>query len=295
MRVLLPFTCLLLIIFAMFVIVVSAYRGDDHGNVGSARGKQSEVDGLQHELVKKMQDLEEEYAQKKVPLIQARNQLLSSVPGFWRRAITNHPNFGQIAYGEDAEMLQALSNIEIEDLHGKDAKLPDGTDVALPEQFNHGRSSASPKYVIKLTFDNNKFFSDRVLWRLIDAYNHDVSQARTSGVTWLADQRPQTTASFFQFFEKPNHHSQDGSSGHLINAHRVLDIAHLLRYEILANPFTYYDIPTYADIAAEEARRREELVRNRDEEDLSAQYAQQDQADNEAAQKQQQEEGKEGL
>ena len=267
---------ILVVVASSSLLVVSAFRRDEHPEVGNGRAKQSEIDGLQHELVRKMQELEEQYAQKKVPILQERNKFLASVPGFWKRAITSHPNFGQIAFGGDAKMLDALTNLEVEEIHEGNNKLPDGTELSVHHSQATEGTATTPKYLLRMTFGPNDYFADTILWRLVDPYSRNLNVAKVSGVSWKHLQRP-THASLFQFFERPG---DNVAGGRHLDIHRVLDVAHLLRYEIFANPFTYYDIPTYADLAAEDARRREELVRQRDEEELMEQYARQDAEDN---------------
>ena len=200
MKILTPFFALVLSLLVLLAIAFSsssffalaqASRGDEHGNVGSARGKQSEVDSLQHELVRAIQNLEHQYALKKVPMLKERNKFLNTVPGFWKRALTNHPNFGHVAHGDDAKILETVTSIDIDEVNPDYNRLPDGSEVDFKSAASDSpqQDHTSTKYLVRLSFDANAYFTDRVLWRLVDSYSIDVKAAKTSGVNWMPGQR----------------------------------------------------------------------------------------------------------
>jgi hypothetical protein len=238
--------CALSVVAVVAIAATFALAVDEHGNVGSARGVQSEVDQLQHEMVAKMHELEDSFLRRRVPVLQKRNKLLLSVPGFWKRALTNHPNWGQVSFNNDADMLDALTSVDVED-H------PTRVDAASGHEVENSPTSHAGKYTVRMRFAPNRFFTEAELWRVVDPYNHDQSGAEMSGVTWQAQQQPES-ATFFHFFEKPS-----AARGAVLDLHRVLDIAHLLRYEMYVNPFTYYDVKTHEELMAEEASRRDEM------------------------------------
>jgi hypothetical protein len=65
-----------------------------------------------------------------------------------------------------------------------------------------------------------------------------------SGVNWLGDRQP-FEPSFFNFFEKKNQPENH------VDPQVINDIAHVVRYEFWQNPFTYFDLATYSELASQ--------------------------------------------
>jgi hypothetical protein len=193
-----------------------ALAADDSAVVGDARGAQSKVDELANEMMQRMMEVEKEVNAKKLPLFAARNEHLRKVEGFWARTIVNHPSHTSWIGGVDREILQFVTDITVEDIDA--------------DQHH---------FKITMTLKQNPHIGNEKLWRKITG--HDAASQEVSGVEWLGGNRPEGNT-FFGYFE---------SEGEAMDAQTINDVTHVMRYEFYQNPFTYYDIPTYDEIAAE--------------------------------------------
>lgn len=262
MRVITATLLAIAVLFCVFcgsaVTAESAQNKEDPG-VGEARGVQSEIDNVHQQLVHKIQELEEYYARQRLPIYKKRNEVIrAGLRGFWARAIVNHPNVGTIAAQADYPILEGIIDIQIEDAV---ATSEDGTELDHNPQHHAG------VYTVRLTFASpNKYFSDEVLWRVVDTYSPDQHRThQASGIQWRPGMRPAEAAagsSFFNFFERPQDY---GSPDSQLDQQRLLTISHTLRYEIYANPFSFYDLPLYHAVAQEaQERLREQGASARD-------------------------------
>lgn len=221
--------------------------------VGSARGVQSKIDELQQTLAERIQQLEHDFARDRIPIYTERNKIIrENLSGFWKRALINHPNFGQIGAQVDYDILQHLVDLSVEEVSSGTAS--DGT----PLEPGHSHTAAGV-YKISMSFaPENEYFTDQTIWRIVDTYSIEQHKKpeQVSGVQWRRGKRPTQSRSLFHFFEK---HASAQQAHHLeeppIDQQRLLNTAHMLRYEIFANPFNYYDLPQYEAIAAEAQRR----------------------------------------
>jgi hypothetical protein len=184
--------------------------------VGDARGVQSKVDDLSHEMMQKMMQVEEEINKKKVPLYAERNEHLKNIEGFWGRTIQNHPSHGQWVREADRDMLRYISDISVEEI-----------------------DPAHYKFKISMSLRRNPYVGDDTLWLSVNS--HDANEHEASGVNWLGDNFP-ATPSFFSFFDQREPR---------MDPQAVSDLTHVLRYEFFQNPFTYHDIPTFDELAAQ--------------------------------------------
>jgi hypothetical protein len=157
------------------------------------------------------------------------------------------------------------------------------------EQQRQQQYHEAHRFRIVFSFKPNPYFADNKLWRVIDPLLPDLSKVECSGVSWLPSQEP-NGPSFFQIFENPtkalhkgrvdaaSSSSQDqqqdehaaasfdaasggSSSSPFIDPYKALDVGHMVRHEIWANPFAYYDLPSHAELMAEEARYEQERIR----------------------------------
>ena len=218
---------------ALVDVCADAKDGDAKDKaLGDARNAQLEVDALQEELMRRMQELEDEIHHRKVPLMAKGNDAIKGVKGFWARVIENHQGHAQWLRPGDREMLQYLEDVTVE--------------------ANHPGHDEGHKFKVILRFKRNNFFANDELYRVVN-HAYTTEEDDVSGVTWLSGNRKAWEPSFFNYFEKktsPEHH---------IDVHTVNDISHVLRYELWANPFTYHDLATFSEIAAQQEH--EALVR----------------------------------
>jgi hypothetical protein len=124
--------------------LISGAQGEDSAGLADARRAQTHSDELANDLMQKMLALEMETNAKKQPLFAERNKHLSSVEGFWMRAIENHPNNGNWIFGQDREILKYVTDISVEEID------PD---------HHH--------FKIVVTLRGNPFISNEKIWRTV--------------------------------------------------------------------------------------------------------------------------------
>jgi hypothetical protein len=199
---------------AVVLLMIAFVRGED--TIEAARGAQGKADELVTEMMQRMQAVEEDINKKKIPLFEQRNNHLKSIDGFWSRVLLNHPNHGAWVAGNDRAILPFVTDLKV-----------DTIDVA-----NH-------QYKITLSLKQNPYIANTELWRKISGT--DTATQEVSGVEWLGDNRP-AMQTFFSYFDNKDPRWDDMT---------VNDITHVLQYEFYQNPFTYHDIPTFDELAAE--------------------------------------------
>lgn len=203
----------LIVVLAAISPAVSA----EPAAIGDARGAQSKLDDLAHEMMQRMLEVEKDTNAKKIPVYASRNEHLKKVEGFWARTIMNHPSHGSWFGGNDREILPFVTDLSVTDID------------ASQHQFE-----------ITMELKRNPYIANTKLWRKVTGYDPD--EQEVSGVEWLGDNKP-TMATLFSFFDK---------EGPKLDPQVVTDITHVMRYEFFQNPFTYHDIPTFDELAARE-------------------------------------------
>jgi hypothetical protein len=193
-----------------------AHGAGEAGTVGDARGAQSKVDELANDMMQRMMEVEKEVNAKKLPLFAERNEHLAKIEGFWARTILNHPSHGSWIGANDREILQYVTDLTVEDIDA--------------DQHH---------FKVTLTLKQNPHISNAKVWRKV--IGHEPGSQEVSGVEWLGGNRPAGNT-FFGYFEP---------EGAAMEPQTINDVTHVLRYEFYQNPFTYYDIPTYDEIAAQ--------------------------------------------
>jgi len=181
-----------------------------------ARGAQTASDELSNELMQKMMALEADTNKKKAPILVDRNKHLSTVDGFWARALENHPGNGNWIFGQDREILKHVTDIAIEEIE--------------PEHHH---------FKIVLTLKGNTFIANEKLWRTVTGQEDE----STGTIDWVGDSKP-TGLSFFSYF--------DSKADPALDPQTISDITHVLRYELYQNPFTFYDLPTIDELASQQ-------------------------------------------
>lgn len=211
-------------------VVAAAVVAATSPNLEEGRALQAQIDHSSEELHREMLALELAYHRKKVPLINERNALLKTIPGFWKRVIETHPSHQMWIRGTDADVLTFLEDIQIKELE---------EDVGEHHSPLH-------TFRLELHFRTNDYFAQTVLWREMRG---SLQEEVVSGVSWLPGMQPSYQGgSFFNFFEKREH-----SPLYQIDDHTLNEIFHVFRYEFWINPFTYFDMPSYADYASQAA------------------------------------------
>lgn len=207
-----------------------------------ARQHQVEIDRLASELVTKMTELELLYHRKKLPLYNTRNNLLKNANGFWLKVIEHHPSTSAWLSSRDRLILQFLDEVVVTEVPNEPKEhvtLTEGgdpeNDVAPPAHDEHSRSLYH-HFRLEWHLRANDYMYDKVLWRDI---SHNMEES-LSGVNWHSGQSPQEP-SIFNFFEPSNLRPEENK----LSTHLGHEIGHVFRYEFWANPFTYFDQPSF--------------------------------------------------
>jgi hypothetical protein len=210
------------LILAVAVAIALATAAPAHNDLEllEARASQTAIDSATEEMMRRLNELEVEYHRKKIPLFAARNELLKKVPGFWGKVLSSHPSHGAWTSPEDVAMLQFVTDVNVRELENDDGHM------------HHFR--------VELSFAANPYFVDTKLFRDIRGHAFD-AQTPVSGVKWMDGKQP-GQPSFFNFFE-----SSDIGRPRLED-HFIAEIGHVFRYEFWPNPFTYHDLPHYAEM-----------------------------------------------
>ena len=188
------------------------------------------MDQASDDLHREMLALEIEFHKKKLPLIAKRNAVLKKIPGFWKRVIESHPSHHTWLRGTDIDVLAYLEDVQIKDITGE-------------SEIYH---SPLHTFRLELHFRPNDYMSETILWREMRG---NLQEEIVSGVSWLPGMQPTYEGgSFFNFFEIKDH-----NPNHQLDDHMLNEISHVFRYEFWVNPFTYYDMPSYADYASQAA------------------------------------------
>ena len=112
----------------------------------------------------------------KVPLIVARAEAIGDIPGFWKKAIMNHPDVKITT--SDIPVLDYLEQLHLMD-----------------NEDDYG------SHTIVLSFkDGNPFFSEKEVVKKVEFSADESEIVRNSSISWAPNKKP-TGESFFGFFE----------------------------------------------------------------------------------------------
>eukprot|EP00164_Ancoracysta_twista_P010684 GFYU01016214.1.p1 GENE.GFYU01016214.1~~GFYU01016214.1.p1 ORF type:complete len:230 (-),score=86.83 GFYU01016214.1:126-815(-) len=178
---------------------------------------QEQIDNLSDEAASEIVKIEKEYNKKRRPFYEKRNKVISTIPGFWLRVIMNHEELSDLVTDEDAEVLGHLTDVDIED----------SFDV-------------TSGYTIKFTFENNPFFTNKILHKSFKYTEDGFLNVEQSEISWQPGKdvtkrevatsgsnkrtQPETHMSFFTWFDPDE---QD------------LAIGDIFKEELWPNPLKY--------------------------------------------------------
>ncbi|XP_012840863.1 PREDICTED: NAP1-related protein 1-like [Erythranthe guttata] len=117
-------------------------------------------------LVKKTEELERKYDQKKVPIYDRRSLVINSIPDFWLTAFLKHPTLGTLLTQEDQQIFRYLDSIHVEDL-----KYP------------------QKGYCITFNFKINPYFENETLSKTVDYTDEDLETTCTT-IRWKEGKAP---------------------------------------------------------------------------------------------------------
>ncbi|XP_069319539.1 testis-specific Y-encoded-like protein 1 [Eulemur rufifrons] len=84
--------------------------------IQSLQALQREMDIVNAEGERALQQLQDRFARRCRHYLQQRNLIIQNIPGFWMTAFRNHPELSPMITGEDAEMLRYLIILEVKEL-----------------------------------------------------------------------------------------------------------------------------------------------------------------------------------
>lgn len=151
-------------------------------------------------------------AERRKPILERRRSIIQCIPGFWAKAIRNHPQISAIISEQDEDMLEYLTTLEVKELGG-------------------------PKYRCRLMFffRSNPYFLNEVIIKEYRLSLAGYRATRSTVVDWFWDyergvpsRRCDTTS--VNLFNWLSEHSLPGSS----------KIAELISEDLWPNPLTHY-------------------------------------------------------
>ncbi|XP_069320397.1 LOW QUALITY PROTEIN: testis-specific Y-encoded-like protein 1 [Eulemur rufifrons] len=84
--------------------------------IQSLQTLQWEMDIVNAEGERALQQLQDRFGRRRRHYLQQRNRIIQNIPGFWMTAFRNHPELFPMITGEDAEMLRYLIILEVKEL-----------------------------------------------------------------------------------------------------------------------------------------------------------------------------------
>ncbi|KAJ1612316.1 nucleosome assembly protein [Cryptosporidium canis] len=179
---------------------------------------------IDNECAKEQMAIQREFDKKKRPIFEERKSIIEKIPKFWADTISRHPIFLENMHPEDYDVLELLTDIELED-----------------NLDNEG------SYKIKLIFDEavSEFMEPNVLVKHIVFKDHEESVQELTEIKWKKesprsliekkfageigsdDKLKGSIVSFFDFFSKDI--SDEG-----------IDIGEIIRRDIYHAPLLYY-------------------------------------------------------
>ena len=162
---------------------------------------QQELNTLDGACAEAQLRIQREFDAKKEPLLKARAETVVCIPGFWKTALTNHPDVYKSE--NDAEILSFLESLSVQD-----------------NEDDFG------SHTIKLQFaDGNPFFSEKELVKKIRILEDNTEQITNPAISWASGKKPKTK-SLFDYF------SADASEDN--------DLGDVIRKDLWINPYVYF-------------------------------------------------------
>jgi template-activating factor I len=178
---------------------------------------QNDIDSLNEKASEEILKVEQKYNKLRKPHYEQRNELIRKIPNFWVTAFVNHPQISAILDEDEEECLHYLCKLEV-------------------EEFDDIKSG----YRIKLHFDDNPFFGNKVLVKEFFLGSAEPSSTSTK-VEWkdgmditkkqeAGGQKRGNMRTFFAWFADNGDASCD-------------DLAEVIKDDMWPNPLQYFLVP----------------------------------------------------
>jgi len=145
--------------------------------------------------------IQRKFDTQKTPLIETRREALDCIPGFWGKAIMNHPDVK--TRSGDSEILNFLEDVHL-----------------IDNEDDNGSHTISLRWG-----ERNIFFPEKQIKRVVKIGNDDVENVTNSQISWAPGKKPEK-GSFFDFF------STDLTD--------ECDFGEILRRDLWINPYPYF-------------------------------------------------------
>lgn len=143
----------------------------------------AELEKADEALAKEVLALERAANRKKAPTFAKRNALLAQVPGFWKRALSNHPLLAASMDEQDELILEHATSLDVEFL-----------------------DDANGSYKLSLALKENPFVANKTVWKQIVFVEDEEAddEVTASGVEWKdtdeAKEAKEVGATFISWF-----------------------------------------------------------------------------------------------
>jgi len=191
---------------------------------------QEKIDKVTEEAADAIVKLERKFYEQKVPLFKERNQMLKTIPSFWKKALINHPQLSDCFNEEDENVLEYVEELECEDY-------PEGT------------------WKISFKFKPNPYFKNAVVSKELKFDKDEQPSLESTKIEYKEGQS--LSEGFFSMFF-------DGKDN---NEEQAIEVVDIIKEEIWPNPTPFYHGLTDPEIIEEEGGEEDGEEEEEEEED----------------------------
>jgi len=179
---------------------------------------QEKIDKISEEAADAIVKLERKFNEQKVPLFKERNQLMKTIPSFWKQALMNHPQLSDCFDEEDEKVLDYVEELECEDY-------PEGT------------------WKISFKFKSNPWFKNAVVSKEFTLDKDEQPQLQSTKMEYKEGKK--LSEGFFFMFFGDKEESEE----------QAMEVIDIIKEEIYPNPTPFFHgltVPEVVDAEEEE-------------------------------------------
>ncbi|CAI4224508.1 unnamed protein product [Auanema sp. JU1783] len=197
---------------------------------------QNDIDIINEKAYDEILKIEQKYNSLRVPHYEKRIELIKNIPKFWATTILNHPQLCTIIEDREVELLNAITNIEVEEAE-----------------------DARSGYKIRFTFAPNDYLENEKVEK--EFIISEKPASTTTPIRWKDSKclaRTEDSDSPLSFFEWMAENVDPGND----------DIADILKDDLWTNPVQHFLCPEVEDVGGdyENLADEEEALEEGDEE-----------------------------
>jgi len=185
---------------------------------------QEKIDKISEEAADAIVKLERKFYEQKVPLFKERNQLMKTIPSFWKQALMNHPQLSDCFDEEDEKVLDYVEELECEDY-------PEGT------------------WKISFKFKSNPWFKNTVVSKEFMLDKDEQPELQSTKMEYKEGKK--LSEGFFSMFFGDKEDSEE----------QAMEVIDIIKEEIYPNPTAFFHgltVPVEADEEDDEEDEEEE-------------------------------------